>query len=92
VVNLLLQENALTDKFRARFGLETTEGINVRFIRMSPEVQRTLDYPSKLSRLPTHIARLKNDGVAQAHNFLAELALANGTDQVERGRAAFGTH
>jgi NTE family protein len=91
-VNMLLQENALTERFRARFGLENTETIAVRFIRMSLELQRSLDYPSKLSRQPTHIARLKADGVAQTQRFLAELAAANGTDQVERESPAVETH
>ena len=40
---------------------------------MSEELQRSLDYPSKLSRQPGHITRLIADGVAQAKVFLAEL-------------------
>ena len=52
MVNMLLQEGALTDEFRARFGLDMTEPITVRFIRMSEELQESLDYPSKLSRQP----------------------------------------
>jgi NTE family protein len=79
MVNLLLQEGALTDRFRARFGLEaTTAPIVVRFIRMSRELQRGLDYPSKLSRQPAHIARLIADGEAQADAFL------NGLDDGDR--------
>ena len=62
MVNMLLQEGALTPEFRARFGLEATERITVRFIRMSQELQETLDYPSKMSRLPAHIDRLIADG------------------------------
>jgi NTE family protein len=73
MVNLLLQEGALTPGFRARFGFDTTEKIAVRFIRMSKELQEGLDYPSKLSRLPEHIDRLLADGEAQANAFLAEL-------------------
>jgi NTE family protein len=72
MVNLLLQENALTERFKARFGLEATQTIGVRFIRMSPQLQEGLDYPTKLSRNPTHIARLIADGEAQARAFLAE--------------------
>jgi NTE family protein len=74
IVNLLVQENALSARFKARFGLEATQGITVRFIRMSDELSRTLDYPSKLSRQPFHIDRLIADGEAQASRFLAELA------------------
>jgi len=73
MTNLLLSENALTERFRARFGLETTEAITVRFIRMSQSLQRELDYPSKLSREPAHILRLIADGEAQATAFLSRL-------------------
>ncbi len=73
MVNLLLQEHALTDHFRARFELEVTEAIKVRFIRMSRRLQDDLDYASKLSRQPHHIARLIADGEAQASKFLSDL-------------------
>lgn len=73
MVNMLLQEGALTPAFRARFGFDTTERIAVRFIRMSKELARGLDYPSKLSRIPAHIDRLMADGERQANAFLAEL-------------------
>jgi NTE family protein len=99
MVNMLLQEGALTDNFRARFGLDTTERITVRFIRMSQDLQETLDYPSKLSRLPSHIDRLIADGEAQATAFLSQLEgvelppdhpfaddVADGTTQMGSGR------
>jgi len=73
MVNMLLKEGALTPGFRASFGLDTTERITVRFIRMSQELQETLDYPSKMSRLPAHIDRLIADGEARATAFLAEM-------------------
>jgi NTE family protein len=72
MINVLLQEGGLTDRFRARFGFDTTEPITVRFIRMSAELQAGLDYPSKMSRLPHHIDRLIADGEAQAAAFLDE--------------------
>jgi len=73
-VNLLLQDGSLSKRFRARFGLETPpEAIKVRFIRMSQALQEGLDYPSKLSRQPSHIAGLVADGQAQANAFLAAL-------------------
>ena len=74
IVNLLLAERALTDEFRARFGFDVTEPIQVRFLRMSAALEQGLDYPSKLSRQPWHIARLMADGEAQAKAFLNELA------------------
>jgi NTE family protein len=73
MVNYLIREGAFTDAFRVRFGLDTGEPIAVRFIRMSEELQRGLDYPSKLSRQPSHIASLVADGEIQAKAFLASL-------------------
>ena len=73
VVNILIQEDALTDRFRERFGLYANEPIKVRFLRMSPALQEGLDYPTKLSRQPEHIARLLADGDIQAKAFLAGL-------------------
>jgi NTE family protein len=72
-VNLLIQEGALTDRFRARLGVDITVPIRVRFIRMSRTLMEGLDYPSKLSRMPDHIGRLIADGEDQATTFLANL-------------------
>jgi NTE family protein len=73
LVNLLIQEGALTDEVRARFGIDLTEPIAVRFIRMSEDLQKGLDYPSKLSRQPTFIDSLIADGERQASAFLAKI-------------------
>jgi len=73
ILNLLLKNGALTSEFRARMGLDATEQVAVRFIRMSRDLEQTLDYPSKLSRQPGHIARLMADGVEQANQFLDAL-------------------
>jgi NTE family protein len=73
MVNVLIQEGALTEHFRARFELDITEPIAVRFIRMSAALQKGLDYPSKLSRQPTHIDRLLADGERQANAFLSSI-------------------
>jgi hypothetical protein len=77
--NVLIQERALTDRFRERFGIDLTEPIAVRFVRMSEKLQKGLDYPSKLSREPRHIERLIADGEAQTDEFL---------DQIGHPRAA----
>jgi NTE family protein len=74
LVNFLLGEQAITSEFRARFGLDVGAAVNVRFIRMSRACGDKLDYPSKLSRQPAHIARLIADGEAQARLFLAEVS------------------
>ncbi len=73
MVNMMLEEHALTDSFRARFGIDLAEPIKVRFIRMSDELSQKLDYPSKLSRQPAHISRLISEGETQALAFLEEL-------------------
>jgi NTE family protein len=73
IMNTLLREGALTEEFRRRFGMDQEKSINVRFIRMSTEIAEALDYPSKLSRQPAHIARLIAEGEAQANAFLAAL-------------------
>jgi NTE family protein len=84
MVNMLLAEGALTPQFRARFGLDNTERIVVRFVRMSPELARGLDYPSKLSRLSSHIDRLMADGESQGNAFLTTV------DQIEAYQRAPG--
>jgi NTE family protein len=85
--NIQIQEGALTDRFRERFGVIAREPIAVRFIRMSTELQEGLDYPSKLSRQPRHIDRMIADGEAQADAFLDQIgqpaAVAPGAAVVE---------
>lgn len=71
IINMLIHERALTDEFRKSLGFDAVEPIAVHFIRMSEELRESLDYPSKLSRQPSHIARLMEDGEAQARAFLA---------------------
>jgi NTE family protein len=80
VVNLVLQQDGIAPELMARFGLNMHHPIKVRFLRMSSQLAESLDYPSKLSRHPAHIARLIADGATQASAFLAELD--------EAGRAA----
>jgi NTE family protein len=72
LVNFLLGQRAITDEFRHRFGLDVSDAVKVRFIRMSRALEDKLDYPSKLSRQPDHIASLIADGEMQARRFLAE--------------------
>jgi NTE family protein len=83
MVNVLLEQHAVTPEFMARFGLDMPEPIKVRFIRMSSELAESLDYPSKLSRHPAHIGRLIADGEAQAGAFLDELGHRPETDIAE---------
>jgi NTE family protein len=74
LVNFLLGQRAITDEFRTRFGLDLSDAVKVRFIRMSSAFEDKLDYPSKLSRQPDHIASLLADGETQARLFLTEIS------------------
>jgi len=87
MINLLLQEGGMTDSFRARFGIDSTEPIKVRFIRMSADLQEALDYPSKLSRQPAHIERLLQDGVTQAGLFLKQIDAGDVAPEVSAAKA-----
>jgi hypothetical protein len=71
-----LRERAVSIDVLNRIGFMRREPITVRFVRMSPELQSTLDYVSKLSREPSHIHRLIDDGEKQGHEFLESLAMA----------------
>jgi len=71
--NLLLREKAVSDEVLDRIGFTRRQPIAVRFVRMSPELQSTLDYVSKLSREPSHIHRMIDDGVKQGRAFLESL-------------------
>lgn len=68
--NMLLSEKAVKEDVLAQFGFVRHDPVAVRFIQMSPELQSTLDYVSKLSREPSHIHRLMEDGRKQGLAFL----------------------
>ncbi len=92
MVNMLIQEHALTDGFRARFGVDTAQPITVRFVRMSPELSEGLDYPSKLSRQPSHIDKLLAEGEAQGRTFLAELQESEASPEFGAKGSSVETH
>jgi len=73
--NWVLTEKLLDRKaVIAKFGAAPPKPITVRFVHMSPELQETLDYVSKLSRQPSHIHRLIADGIKQGREFLSNLS------------------
>ncbi|HWT80738.1 MAG TPA: patatin-like phospholipase family protein, partial [Candidatus Methylomirabilis sp.] len=72
--NLLLREKAVDFDVLARHGFTRREPVTVRFVHMSSELQSTLDYVSKLSREPSQIHRLIEDGEKQGRKFLESLA------------------
>ena len=70
--NLLLREKAVHFDVHARHGFTRREPVTVRFVHMSSELQSTLDYVSKLSREPSQIHRLIEDGEKQGRRLLGE--------------------
>ncbi len=84
MVNLLIEQQALTQEFRERFQVSITEPIKVRTIGMSEQLRRSLDYPTKLSRQPSLLGRLIADGEERGWAFLQELA-AEGVAGVAEG-------
>ena len=81
----------MTDRFKARLGVDIgNTPITVRFIRMSKALQENLDYPSKLSRLPSHIDRLIADGQAQTLSFLGTLEEGQAAPEVVADQTMLG--
>jgi hypothetical protein len=74
--NGLLREGAINFDIAERWGFMRRAPITVRTIHMSPELQSTLDYVSKLSREPSQIHSLIEDGEKQGRKFLESLASA----------------
>ena len=72
--NFLLRERLVDVDELAKRGFPRCEPIAIRFVRMSAELQSKLDYVSKLSREPSHIHGLIEDGEKQGHDFLKTLA------------------
>ena len=72
LVNILIRGGALSAEKLAEHGVTKTDPIEVRFIRMSEEVQDTLDYVSKLTRGPEHIQKLMADGEKQGRAFVEQ--------------------
>jgi hypothetical protein len=70
----------------AKFGTSRTKPVTVRFVHISPELQSTLDYVSKLSRQPAKIHELIEEGKKQGQNFLESLS-REGDGKPEPGHA-----
>jgi hypothetical protein len=64
---------AVTLEDRQQLGHERGQALRAEVVACLPDLAESLDYPSKLSRNPAHIARLIVDGETQASAFLAEL-------------------
>jgi NTE family protein len=85
--NWLLREKLVDQKaLVAKFGTSRTKPVTVRFVHISPELQSTLDYVSKLSRQPAKIYELIEEGKKQGQNFLESLS-REGDGKPEPARA-----
>lgn len=70
-VNQWIDDGAFTDEYITRHGLKN---IDVFVITMSEELQKSLDYHSKLDRNAAYIDRLMADGELRTEAFLADKA------------------
>jgi NTE family protein len=75
-INILLRGGALKHEVLEQYGVFKRDPIDVRFIKMSEELQDTLDYVSKLTRGPDHIGRLMADGEKQGRAFVEQFVTA----------------
>ncbi len=70
LINLFLKEKAFSEEVMSKFGVLKHDPFEMHFIRMSEDLQDSLDYVSKLTREPDHIERLVKDGEKQGLAFL----------------------
>lgn len=80
-VNQMLEERAFTEETFTRLGVAKRDPVEIHTLRMSEAVQDGLDYVSKLSRDPAHIARLIEDGEKQGLEFVRSRGIAGALDQ-----------
>jgi NTE family protein len=73
MLNLMLTEKLLNEETLNKFGITRRDPIRIRYIRMSEEFQDKLDYVTKLSREPSYMHQLMDDGKKQALEFLQSL-------------------
>lgn len=74
VLEAIYNIKGFSKEFFEMVGLEPDKFIKYRFIQMSEEVHNRLDYPSKLSRHPSHVEGLMEEGRKQAKAFLKTLS------------------
>ncbi|HXE55866.1 MAG TPA: patatin-like phospholipase family protein, partial [Tepidisphaeraceae bacterium] len=72
LINLLLQAGALDPEVLGKADITKHDPFEVRFIRMSDEVQESLDYVNKLTRGPDHIRALMADVEQQGRAFVEQ--------------------
>lgn len=75
MINMILSVGGFTDEvWETVMKMPKRGPIKIRIIQMSDELMESLDYVSKLSRAPEHIARLLQEGEQQGAKFLDGLA------------------
>lgn len=70
LINRFLEHKALSHEVLDKFGISKRDPIEIHFIRISEDLQDSLDYVSKLTRNRSHIERLIQDGEKQGRAFL----------------------
>jgi len=75
MINIFLERKALTDEALNSVGISKRDPFKIHFIRMSEDLQGSLDYVSKLTREVPHIERLHRDGEKQGLAFLRQHGL-----------------
>lgn len=69
----MINSGGVKQEFLDENGFSHLRHLRLRFIKISDEIQKTLDYASKLSRNPDLIDGLIAEGKAQARDFVATL-------------------
>lgn len=70
---LLVNNGGVKPEYLESMGFAYAKKLRIRFIKISEDIQRTLDYSSKLSRSPQLIDGLIAEGQAQASAFMSSL-------------------
>lgn len=81
ILSIIVKNGGFKPGYLDDMGFPHAENLTLRFIKISDEVQRTLDYSSKLSRSPQLIDTLIAEGKAQAAQFMQSLAQPGLTPQ-----------
>ncbi len=81
-INSFIERGAFTPEFRKEYRLVT-----VRYVTLSHELQKSLEYSTKLDRSAENLGRLFRDGQRRAEMFLAGLPLAATKDMADNAES-----
>lgn len=71
---IMVNNGGVKPEYLESMGFSHAHHLRIRFIKISENIQKTLDYSSKLSRSPQLIDGLIAEGKAQAKHFMASLS------------------